>query len=50
MGDIFSIETRKYAWFCEVCVKADGCRLDQCENIDTWNNGKFSLLMAREAL
>ena len=31
MGEIFSIKMRKYACFCEFCIGADGCRLDQCE-------------------
>ena len=31
MAEIFVIKTRKYACFCEVCIGAYGCRLDQCE-------------------
>ena len=31
MGEIFAIEMRKYACFCEFCIDKDGCGLDQCE-------------------
>ena len=32
MGDIFSIETRKYACFCEFCIDANGVGVDHCVN------------------
>ena len=32
MGDIFSIETRKYACFCEFCIEANGMGVDHCVN------------------
>ena len=32
MGDIFSIETRKYACFCEFCIDANGLGVDHCMN------------------
>ena len=32
MGDIFSIETRKYACFCEFYIEADGLGVDHCVN------------------
>ena len=35
MSDVFFIEMRKYACFCDFCIEADGCGLDQCENMDT---------------
>ena len=38
MGDIFTIETRKYTCFCGFCIDAKGCAFVQCEN-----NGNMSL-------
>jgi len=32
LGDIFSIVTRKYACFCDLCIDAQGCDLDRCKN------------------
>ena len=32
MGDIFSIETRKYACFCEFCIDANGMGVDHFLN------------------
>ena len=32
MGDIFSIETRKYVCFCEFCIDANGLGVDHCVN------------------
>ena len=32
MGDIFSIETRKYVCFCEFCIDANGLRVDHYMN------------------
>ena len=32
MGDIFAIETRKHACFCDFCIDVNGCGIDHCEN------------------
>jgi len=32
MGDIFAIETRKHACFCDFCIDVNGCGIDDCEN------------------
>ena len=32
MGDIFSIETRKYGFFCYFCNDENGCGVHHCEN------------------
>ena len=32
MGDIFSIETKKYACFCEFFIDANGLGVDHCVN------------------
>ena len=32
MGDIFSIETRKYVCFCEFCIDANGLGVYHCMN------------------
>ena len=32
MGNIFSIETSKYACFCEFCIDANGLGVDHCVN------------------
>ena len=32
MGGIFSIETMKYACFCELCIDANGLGVDRCMN------------------
>jgi len=41
MGGIFSIETRKYAFFYEFCINADECDLDQCENDGYMKHWKY---------
>ena len=33
MGDIFSIETRKYVCFRKFCIETDICNLDKCQNV-----------------
>ena len=44
MGDKFSIETRKYACFCKLCIDADGCDFDKCQNVGHVNQWKYLLL------
>ena len=36
MGDIFSIEMRKYVCFCEFCIDANGLGVDHSMNIDAY--------------
>lgn len=48
MGDIFSIDARKYACFCGLCVDEKGCALNQYENDGYSNNRKISCLIQRD--
>lgn len=44
----FSIEMRKYAFFCEFCIGADGCRLDQCKKHRYVKQWKYVPLSPKE--
>ena len=44
MGEIFTIELRKYACFCEFCIGIDGCILDQCESHAYVKQWKYVIL------